>query len=504
MSERDAQQIALISTGLRLKRLGKLPDRLPEIVYDDSTPATTTSQAVESAGEGASHGIAGGDQPAATPVLQPVGGVSSELGIAWKADTAFTSRKPSAYRVEARFPRFWASKFGGEPHTRRKSEELGKKPTEYSKRIRLGMSAPKSPHIQYQLDGEGAKRPSLVSHHSSGSREQLSSSAQKPRAHVVGKRNKSSGHLTRLNRAHSGKNLAAKGLKPMAGGKLNRTASHVKFRVEEDAAPAVDWEEEGDEEETEPATDSAEKAALKKDDDVAVEKAEEKAHSPQREAAQSTEVSRQVTPLPSEPEDSHIPEAMSSADQTAPGTPLEQSLISLPAAAPRNMTRTQWKNALERQHTMTFTEPRQRPSGLTQSLNHMGEPDPRIDPISGKVIVRVAVKEAKKDFEAARRVTGRNPIGEALSASTATGQYEPRPRSRSWINSAQSSTAPGNQTAKRGGLFAGTRRSEQKGKATLKPLTPAEMERKREFVAAMKGDLGNRLKDLWAHPATTD
>jgi len=436
-----------------------------------------------------------------------VGELPSTVRIAWKADTAFTSRKPSIYRPEGRLRLFRARNPSEEPHTKRKSIEPGHKLAKAPKKIRLGMSAPKSPHIQYQLGGEGAKRPSLVSRHSSGSREQLSSSVQKPRAHVVGKRNKSSGHLTRMGRAHSSKNLAAKGLKPVAGSKINRTASHVKFRVEEDEAPpAADWEEEGKAE----TPDSPEEEEPEKDEveDEDEDKVEEKVHKTSSEAvlsaAVSTEVSRQATPLPSEPDDSAIPEAMSSADQTAPGTPLEQSLISLPAAAPRNMTRTQWKNALERQHTMTFTEPRQRPSGVSQSLNHMGEPDPRIDPISGKVIVRVAVKEAKKDFDAARRVTGRNPVGEAVAALTAAGMYEPRPKSRSWLNPAHAITAPGSSTARRSGLFPGTRRQEQKGKVAVKSLTPAEMERKKRFVEAMKGDLGDRLRDLWTHPASAE
>lgn len=438
-----------------------------------------------------------------------MGGVPSSVRIAWKADTAFTSRKPSVYTPEGRLRLFFRAKNPSEaPQTKRKSTELGHKLIKNRKRLRLGMSAPKSPHIQYQLGGEGAKRPSLVSRHSSGSREQLSSSAQKPRAHVVGKRNKSSGHLTRLGRAHSSKNLAAKSHKPVAGSKINRTTSHVKFRVEADEAPAADWEEDGNPgtpaspNEEEPEKDD------NKDEDEDEDKVEEKVHKTPSEtvvsAAVSTEVSRQATPLPSEPDDSAIPEAMSSADQTAPGTPLEQSFISLPAAAPRNMTRTQWKNALERQHTMTFTEPRQRPSGVSQPLNHMGEPDPRIDPISGKVIVRVAVKEAKKDFIAARRVTGRNPVGEAVAALTAAEMYQPRPKSRSWLNTAQTTTAPGSSTTRMGGLFPGTRRQEQKGKAAVKPLTPAEMERKKQFVEAMKGDLGDRLRDLWTHPATSE
>ena len=481
-------QLELVRRGLRNKRHGILPFPPSHAPTPDVEQESQSNVAQE--------------LPALKPILQPAGGVPSSLRIAWKADTAFTSRRPSIYRPEAHQRVFRVQKPAEAPHNKRKSAELGHKLTRSSKRIRVRMSAPKSPHIQYQLGGEGAKRPSLISHHSSGSREQLSSSAQKPRAHVVGKRNKSSGHLARLGRAHSSKNLAAKGLKMTAGTKLNRTTSHVKFRAEEGTAHAVDWEEDGT---AEGAAPPEKEDSDKDNNEDEADNVEEKVQSIQQRSAippaVSTEISREATPHPSEPDDPAIPEAMSSADQTAPGTPLEQSQISLPAAAPRNMTRTQWKNALERQHTMTFTEPRQRPSGVSQSLNHMGEPDPRIDPISGKVIVRVAVKEAKKDFDAARRVTGRNPVGEAVAALTAAGMYEPRPKSRSWISPTPPATAPSSSTARRGGLFA---RSEQKGKATVKPLSPEEMERRKQFVVAMKGDLGERLRDLWTHPRSTE
>lgn len=87
------------------------------------------------------------------------------------------------------------------------------------------------------------KRPSLVSRHSSNNSANLSASAQqaKPKPHLVGKRNRSSGQLTKLTKSHSAKNLTKSGLKSAV--KFKRTSSHAKF-LDIDQPAADGWVEE--------------------------------------------------------------------------------------------------------------------------------------------------------------------------------------------------------------------------------------------------------------------
>jgi hypothetical protein len=184
--------------------------------------------------------------------------------------------------------------------------------------------------------------------------------------------------------------------------------------------------------------------------------------------------------------------------ETRPPTPDDLTRLDELSKHPRHYGKTQQKAALERHHTMNFREPKQRPAPIPTLLN--GEPDPRIDPTTGKVLVSRVCNDARADLDALRRISGRNPVVEAIDEMRAGGSG-PDTLSTDWLAAAgEKKTAP--EPKKKAGMFGGgggKKVAVAAADTSSEENKAAELARKKRFLEMMKpgGALSARLEEMY-------
>lgn len=219
--------------------------------------------------------------------------------------------------------------------------------------------------------------------------------------------------------------------------------------------------------------------------------------------------SRQTTPAPSESEDPVGAGLMSSAETTEPGTPIDPAYagdditLITEGRAKQPLSRHQFRNMLEREHTLNYREPIQRPSNASVPYTEKGEPDSRIDPVTGKVIPSKACNEARKDLNGLMQITGRNPMLEAIQSLKANGKY-PGGQEKEKVWSAPSDVAgaavpasAGASASRKPSGFAGLggKKPDQKGPTAP---SPEVLERRKRLMKKLESDeMKNKLDNLW-------